>query len=641
MHSMSRCRILGICCLTMSLALPAGLALAQEAPAAEPPPPPADPLAVLKVVPADATAVLAIRNLKEVDTDIVTITTDLGFPLAAIGFPNPLEFMMQNVGIAGGLNENAGMAVAILSCAQLQSMQEIPTRIALLIPCADAKMLTNSMKPQEEGGLIKLNFMGQPSVAALKDGFLVVAQTPDVVGEIMQAKGGGVITAMSPDRVAAYTKLDAMGWLNFRGLSPAIRQEVTGMLMAPAMMVEPALAQQVQSSVQMLNDFIDQSQEHSIGLMMDAKIGVKLSLYGRMQAESEFGKALAEMKGSDSSLLTGLLDEPALLAGGSVINAKHPMIERMLRQSLDVMVNEQTIGGEIAPEQLSSVKESLIKILTGLEGAGFSVTALPADSTEGMVGVAMVCKVANGGAMQAELRELFATFKKMLLETAVAQGELTEEQAKQADAAIQWKENAENLSGAPVDHFVFDLAQLPDMEASEVEKTKGVIGEEGILVRIALVGNDHLALTFGGGPDRLADVVDSLRKGEAPLAERAGIKTSASRLASKNVLQEGYLGVDQIMTLVMDIGKKLDQPMMLPLAMKETAPIALRVTQVDKSAMEAEILVPIELAKGVMDMVGPMMGMMMGGMGGPGGPGGGGPPPGGPPPDDDPPPPLP
>ena len=72
-----------LACLLCLLIAPVGL-MAQvvtEPPAGGSTPAVGSTQALLNVIPADATAFLAIRNLKELDNDGVSVSTQLGFPL--------------------------------------------------------------------------------------------------------------------------------------------------------------------------------------------------------------------------------------------------------------------------------------------------------------------------------------------------------------------------------------------------------------------------------------------------------------------------------------------------------------------------------------------------------------------------------
>jgi hypothetical protein len=610
-----------------SLMVPAGALMAQAPANPAPAPkaklaPPADPTAVLKVIPAEATAFVAVRNLAEVDADVSAVAQKLGFPLENMGFPGLLGMIREHAGIEQGLNANSGAAVALLNCSQVKATNELSKRAVFLLPSDNVEALTKSLGGKKEGETIQLTLGGEPAVAAAKEGFLIVAQNPETLREAMKASGG-ILKTISPDRLKAYAGQDVFAWANPRGISKEVRDDVMttirGMI---ALSSAGAGAEKVESSMAELDKFIDGLKEVSLGVTLDPKIGLKFTFYYRALPDSELAKDVAGMKPSGTPLLAGLPDEAIIAAFGASGGAGNTAREKQFRTALDQALNPGVLGAEVDVAQLNSVKDSAAKLFSSFEQFSASIAGLPGESQDGMVAVTMVAKVTNSQKAQAEIRKLFNSAKDLILKTALANGQITEEEAKTAKEAIQLKENAEKLTGAVVDHFVVDLSKFPEADEETMSQIKGLVGQEGILVRIAAVGDKNLAVTFGGGAKRFAQVVDQVKNGQAPLNERKTIKMIADRLPVQNRLMEAYLSVDRLLATVMDVAGKMGQRPPIPLAMKETAPLALVSGKVDETAIEAEALVPIELAQSTAEMVGPMLGMFMGGgMGGMGAPG--------------------
>lgn len=604
--------------LMLTLAAPIGL-LAQEATPA--PAPPANPNAVLEAIPADATAFVAVRNLLELDHDIVQLTNKLNFPLAAIGFPSPLAFIKENVQLTEGIEDNRGLAVVVLNCQKLEAAGEVPTRMVVYIPCSDVDALTEQMNAEKEGDLLKVQLLGQPSVAAEKDGFLVVAQNAEALREAMQSKGGGVLSTLSETRRAAYLKHDLTLWFNPRGVSKAIRQEVvqavTGMMTMGMPMADPEDLKDLTAESEKLAESLE---EASLGLNIDEKTGVGLEGYVRFLPDSKTGQQIAGAKSTDQSLLFGLPDEAAVVYGGAFQSGRRELVEQQMRENLDRWVTQEAVGDQVDPEQLAALKNHLVNLIGGLEQWAFSFSGLPAGSQDGLIGVTVVGKVANAERCQADVRQVFTLVKEMAIEANKGDSEAEQEMVQNFKEGIQWKEDAEKLAGAAVDHFVVDLSRMPDMDEDAIAEAKGVIGQEGVLIRVAAVGDKHVVITFGGGAERFAEVVDHVNKGESPLADRKNVKLVSARMPTENRLIEGYFSVDSLLSMMMDITGQMGQMMPLPLAMKETSPIAVTVTHSEKTAVQLNLMVPVELLQATMDMVKPMMQMMMGGMGG--GPGG-------------------
>ena len=103
-------RIVLSSCLLM---LMAGWVHGQPAPSA-----PSDPTALLKELPADVSAFVAIPNLHKLDADVQGVLQQL--QLAGM-VPNPLDWLKNSTGLSKGLNENGPVGFAILNLKDAKS----------------------------------------------------------------------------------------------------------------------------------------------------------------------------------------------------------------------------------------------------------------------------------------------------------------------------------------------------------------------------------------------------------------------------------------------------------------------------------------------------------------------------------------
>jgi len=617
--------MIGAIVCSLLVALPGSL-LAAQAPEGEgaggpakpvKPAPPKDPVAVLKAIPASATAFVAVRNIAEVDYDVADVLAKLELPLDQLGFPGLITILKEQVGIEEGLEVNSGAAVVLLDCTEVKTLDDVDKRAVILVPTDKPEALVKALGGGEkEGDAYKLTLGSEPAIATEKDGFLVIAsaEATDAIKEVVQVKEG-IDKAMAPDRLKAYGDADIFAWASMRRISKELRAEpvktLKGMMMAGSPEAKP---EEVDASLAEINKFLDELKEVSLSLTLDARIGLKGTFWYQAMPDSGIARRLAAVKPGDGSLLVGLPDEPMIAAAGWLNTIR----EEDIQKTVDQLLKPEILGGDVDEEQIKSVKDSLVKLATSFEQAAVSVTGLPSESEDGLIGVTAVAKVANSQQTQAEIRKLFTSAKDMLVKTALNKGDLTEEESKTINEAIQLKEDAEKLTGAAVDHFVVDLAKIPDVEEEQLEQIKSVIGQEGIVIRIASIGERNVAITFGGGARRFAQVVEMVQKNQAPLAERKAIKMVANRLPGTKRIGEGYLSVDRLLATVMDVFAKTGQMMPFPLNMKETAPLSVMASQIDPTTAEVNVLVPIELAQSTAEMVKPMMMMFMGGMGEPG-----------------------
>lgn len=613
-------RMIGVVVCSLWMATTAGFVAAQAPAAAakpkvEKPAPPADPAAVLKVIPANAAAFVAVRNIAEMDYDVSDVLAKLDLPLESMGFPGLLTMIKEQAGITEGLDANSGAAIILLDCTQAKLAEDLEKRAVIVLPTDKAEALATALGGTKDGEGYQLTIGGEPAIGAEKGGFLIVAPTEskDALKEVMQAKEG-IDKRLPADRMKAYQDSDLFAWAALQGFSKELREAPITTIKGMMMMGDPgASAEEIDDSMAEFTKFVDGLKEVSLGLALDSKVGLRAAFWYQALPDSEIAKRLAALKLNDNSLLVGLPDEAVVLAGGAVNTAR----EEDIQKALDRVLKPEIIGDDIDEAQLKELKVSLAKLATGFEQAGVSFAGLPGEGQDGMLAFTLVARTNNSEQMQAEMRKVLGKVKEMLIKAAVSKEALTEEESKAVNDAVQIKENAEKLTGAVVDHFVVDITKLPEADEEQIEQIKSVVGQEGILVRIAAIGEKHLAVTFGGGAKRFAQVVEQVQKNQAPLGDRKTIKMVADRLPGQKRIMEGYLSIDRLLALVMDISNKLGQPVPFPLAMKETAPLALVGSQVGEGAVEVAALIPIELAQSVAETIKPMLMMFMGG--GPGG----------------------
>lgn len=571
-----------------------------------------DPTAVFKAIPADATALLVLRNLKEFDAHVLGVAQQLNLPMGPNGMvPGPLEWLQSN-GLTEGLDENGSVGLAVMSCADCAAMSDLLERAVFLLPSTDTEKLMTSLNGTKDGDTWNVVFMGEQAVAAPKGGFIAIAKDPTALKAFNKAEGDGVIKNIAKDRLAQYAKVDLFGWVTPRGLSPQIVEEINNTVTGMMMMANPGQASAAEDTAEQINKLVKEVQEMSLGITLNAQVGLLLSGYGRAKPGTETAAKIAAMKPAEKSLLTGLPDEPVVLTFG--VMGGNPDAEKDITKALDQLLDAETVGDAVSPEKLQELKKTIVNLFVSLDAGAISIARLPADSPDGMIGLAKVATVESTAKFMPQVRSLFDQVKEIAVNAAKKE-QVPEEEIKAVVDAFQWKEAAETLADVKVDHLSVALDKLPDVSPEDITEVKSVIGQEGVLVRIAPVDATHVVVSFGGGSARFEKIVQTVKAGEAPLTGNAAIKKVANRLPAEGRLAEGYLNLDHLLSMVMDIAAKLGQPIPMPLALQNAAPLSMVVTKVDDAASQYDLLVPMELAESVKELA-PMMMMMMGGMGG-------------------------
>jgi hypothetical protein len=577
-------------------------------------------MALLKAIPADATAFIAIPSLHLLDTHVQSMLQQL--QLAGM-VPGPLDLIRRYAKLGKGLDENGSLAIVLMSLREAKTPNDIGDRLVLFIPTTNADQLLASLGGEKEGDITKVRLMDAPSVAVATDGFIIAAEKADTLKAALKAPKKGIDAVMAPDRLKAYAGNDLFGWADPSSLSKELKDQVRDAIKDAMGKMNPAAPNTPNASAAQLEKMLDELKEVSLGISADSKKGIAINWYGSPKPGTDLAKQAESIKGKDGSLLAGLPKEPVIAAMGWIgpDQPQTAQIEQGINQAFSMITSGlESSGVKLDADRLKAIKDLIVSLASSVQGTSMSIAGLPAEGGEGRLGLVMSLKVKDGAKCQADARKLFGNVKQLIVDTLKKQGEPDDKINPIADA-IDLKAKAETVDGATVDHFVVDLDKLPIPEEGKADlaKVKAFIGKEGILIRIASTADNHLVITFGGGAKRFAEVLEATKKGDASLADLAGIKAVANRLPKGPRLMEGYLALDNLLDFVMSTAAQFGQPIPMPLALRNAAPIVLTCTKVSSIAAESELLIPMELITSVKDLVGPIMMMMSGGGGAPGG----------------------
>lgn len=587
--------------LALVLAMPFGV-MAQEAA-------PTDPALLLKAIPADATAFVALRDLTELDKDVHTLWQNLKLPEGVV--PNLVELLSGSLQLGETFNPTGSIAAVILNLSEVKTPDEIEGRIAIFFPAKDAEAMAKAMGGEKDGETLKLELGGKPMVAAAKDGFLVMSPSEEGLKAAMQTKGG-VIGAFPADRQKLFAQADVYGWGNFRGVSKELRaalmeaiEEALNNIMMGAMAND-------KSSLESIEQLMAEGQEAGFAIALKPAQGLSAQFFMVMQPDTKLGKDMAAMKPTDKPLLVGLPGEPTILAVGTVAS---PNTGEQIKKMFDNLLGTEGIEESVDKDKLTQIRDMVVPLADSMQQASIGISGLPAGGEDGMMALTVVGEVKNSQEFKSKVKDLVIAVKDLAIDAAKKGGE-DEEKVKAVSDAFAWKENAEKVGDASVDHFTLDVAKLPDGDAETVDQVKKILGKEGALLRVASVGQNRVVVTLGGGAKRFEQIAGLASKGESPLSAHADVKKVADRLPAGPKLAEGYLNLEHMFTLIMDISNEMGGGFPFPIALRNAAPIALTVTKAGDTGQQVEVLLPVELLRSVADMVRPLMGMMMGGPGG-------------------------
>jgi hypothetical protein len=256
------------------------------------------------------------------------------------------------------------------------------------------------------------------------------------------------------------------------------------------------------------------------------------------------------------------------------------------------------LGGANAAALVESLSPMVKYLIGDIRHMSMSVSGLPPDQ-DGMIGVTVLLTTEGKSAkVCSTMSEMVAGMVKVFADN---------EEAREWVSLFEYKAGAETSGSVKVDHFTIKLPS--EVDGEDREKANKIIGKEGILLRVAAVTDQRVAITFGGGSERLAQVVKAAQTDAAPLASDEGIQRVSAFLPKKRSA-EGYLAVDRLLTMIGEIAKVAGKP--LGVTMPEiNAPIAFVTAPAGKAGSQNDVFVPLEAIVAVKDAVINAMGQKM------------------------------
>ncbi len=534
---------------------------------------------VLSAVPDDAWAVLAVRNMADLDKKLGALGQQLNLPPIS-----PLGMLKGNMGLVAGVNDDASMAMALMPLPAMIP-DEFTKNLVLFVPTTDVTELVKTMEPEDAGdGLTKVMFAYQPSYVARKGDFAVISTNKDLVKRVADSKGR-YGAKMSPHQLKRFAEDDVSLIASMdAAASSDVFKPFIGMMAQGGM--DPATVTDMRSL--------------QVGLRVDSK-GVRLGWFSDAKPGSKLAEVMAAQTATDKSLLTGLPKEKYALALGLVLSKEASAeASKMLETALSGVFARAGPDGEAFAKLL----QPAMSMLRHTRSASVCVSALP-EGPNGLLGLTKVVTFEGGvSACMAELRKMVDTINDVL-----ASGD----REPKMTGLLELRPAAEQVDGQDVTHLLINVDKVPDLDDSAKASITSVFGAEGLLFRLAPGGGDRVVVTFGGGPTRLKEVMALAEEGKSPLDEDAGIVKARHSLPKERSM-EAFIAVENVVALIKSIGNATASPP-LPITMPEiNAPIAVASAPIAKTGSQSEFYLPIETITAIKDAA---MGLFMGGMGGP------------------------
>lgn len=545
---------------------------------------------LLEVLPDDIWAMLYLPSLAQLDEKTAMYAQRLNLPMMFT--PTMMAKMMT--GLANGVDDRREFAVALFPFAD---MSKVGDATAIFIPTTDYDSLMALLSPEDAGdGIRKITFMNEEAFTASIGGYAIIAPTRGLVTRVLKAKktirskfNRHQLDRLATDDITVWANLGAFTSSElFAGF--AEMSETSGII----------------TGLGKLRDF------NTVGISVRHEpTGIALGFYIDAKPATEMRAVLAEMPGTTDSLLKGLPAGGFVIAGGqirskavSALSAK--MFDDMLgdldKKRSNESENADTGGEKQMGRALRRVRGPIKTLIADLARVAVSVSLLPKGS-DGMIAAAKVI------ATHRDARRGCSALQEII--SGVKQEFADDPDITELLSHIEYKVAAEKVGTVDVDHLVITLPEQAKANLGEegMAAMKAVLGSDGLLARIAVVDERHVAITLGGGVTYLSKVIETVKTNAAPLSDNVGLKRVA-KFVPKKRNTEAYFAADQLGKLIGRIAKAVGKPFLYTIP-EINAPVVMVTSPVAPAGSQTDVYIPMELITAIKDAVTNAIGRQM------------------------------
>ena len=504
----------------------------------------------LAQIPANAMVVVTLRDLAGINAKLGRLLKQLFIPF------DPYRYVKGQLQLVAGIDDHGTAALVVLQPAPVEPGDSGPgrvTQIVLMVPTTDTAKLFAYVTPDRVSDRItRVMLGGKETYAGTKGHLTVFGATQAIVERVLDAK-----TSMLP-KVADFHAQRVLAndfavWIDAKAAAKQGQQSpmLSGML----------------GGLGLSSASLEQFECFSWALRLEAE-GVRLSTV------TDSGKpAKAEPSAKTSTLLTGLALEDYVIAGGGQWAQAPGATDAMARMA------GMPIAHLVDPVAFEKLQSKVLSLSKGVAHVSWCFSALPATE-HGMIGMTKV--VTTTGSAKDMLTETQGVIEQ------IKGLDVSDEKIQKGLSRIAYRPAAEILDGTSVDHLFIDVAGA---DAVNEVKLKKAVGQEGLLFRMAAIGDKKVLVTFGGGPARFRRAMAVAKTDEAPLGTRGDIVEALKHVESTR-FAELFLSVDRTIKLVRDMVRSTEESVQIPFMPPVGEPIVISASQPNARLSRVDAYVP-------------------------------------------------
>jgi hypothetical protein len=569
---------------------------------------------VLDNVPADALAVLKVKNLQATSTKIAKYCNDLGVAALVPQLNDPLKALEDKLKISQGINATGDLLVVFLNPPEGQDGPD--KAMIILFPVSDYKtFLANFPDAQTDGDVtqIKMADSPQPGYIANWGTFAAISPSKDLVSQkpttsLKLTTSGD--KELSTKDIAVYANFDAIRGVLQPKLAEhreeilsqaeqAIKRSPNGEKMGPLV---HAIANQM---LNVADAFLRDADSATWGATIGDD-GLSTTATADFTPGSYLGNLVASVKNTTDPLLAGLPSGKYLFFSGFTLDPT--MASKAFSDLVDPVAKELTATGP----DMQPINDyvALVKTAVGAIKGG-SIGIVAPTGALGQEALLQEEVVYDGDAK---------TLSDSMQKGATMMPDIFKALGLPADAyKITFTPNAKTVDGQSFDSMTTVVTPDPSspMAQQQAQIMALMYGPSGMTMLTGANG-DHFIAATGVSDAQLSALIATSKTGDAPLAALDPVKKVAAELPT-NRAAELFIPVDQIVTTGLTYAKQFGfaMPVQLP---PDLPPIGETIST-DGGTVKVDSYVPTSL---VQSLVAAGMQAFMQMNGGGGGAGGGG-----------------
>lgn len=546
---------------------------------------PADtPTEALATIPGNTVTFVCIPDPEGLDADIKATLNRLGVA-AMLPLPegSALQLLKLRVPALENMEDDQSFTIAMLPADDLEDLQESQV---ILLPSSDPEGMLEAMNGElQDDDTWSVNVFGQDAVAMVRDDYVVVAKSDDVLTQVAEAKDT-LSDVLSGTVASQMSELDLIIGFNAGDLADQIRPmlEENFYPMLEAQADTEMDKKSLEINKRQIERFVDGMESMVVGLRIEDD-AVALRVTGKCKTGSELDESI-HLSTTNESLLGSLPDEATALSMGQFMDKKQAQVQV---NSIHEMLEIFRAADEVDTSKLDRLEKTLESWM--MQSGSYEMSIVPLDSDgEGVLGMTLVVNCDDSAAWIDAMKDWVEQLKELV-------PELDEDAAEYVEAISL------NDEGDSVTSLSIDLSEMDDEDA--VEMAENILGTPmAILIRAA--GDKRVVFSLGGGESRSKTVSAAVEQAGSS-ARTAAFEQKLADFLPEERNSTTYLFLDQCIEVARGIMAAIDEED-LPFATPNVeTPIAVTSTGGD-DWWTVELILPMEVIEAGRDIGLTMMG---------------------------------